>query len=209
MRCSVFVTCASVATPWCSQLAMCWLEMRKRGAVFHQADVVDVRHLGAADALVDPAHHVAQDALALLSSSCCTSSARPVGGRPAGWSADRASCARGRGWPARPGARPRRPGGSAARAASRRWARAPRRCWRRPSGGRPSAPACPPCGRAPPTCPCRSAPAAQAAGEADIDVVVLIGLDPGGVLHVVLAHHRRRPPSRCGFRRRCGRGSRC
>src|SRR5690606_4139390 len=33
------------------------------GAVFHQADVVDVRHLGAAHALIDPAHHVAEDAL--------------------------------------------------------------------------------------------------------------------------------------------------
>jgi hypothetical protein len=45
----------------------------QRGAVFHQAHVVDVGHLGAAHALVDPAHHIAQDALALLSSSCCFS----------------------------------------------------------------------------------------------------------------------------------------
>ncbi len=36
------------------------------GAVFHQADVVDVRHLGAADALVDPADHVAEDALGVV-----------------------------------------------------------------------------------------------------------------------------------------------
>ena len=35
----------------------------QRGAVFHQADVVDVGHLGAAHALIDPAHHAAQDAL--------------------------------------------------------------------------------------------------------------------------------------------------
>ena len=35
----------------------------QRGPVLHQADVVDVGHLGAADALVDPAHHVAEDAL--------------------------------------------------------------------------------------------------------------------------------------------------
>ena len=28
MRRSVSITCASVAMPWCSQLAMCWLEMR-------------------------------------------------------------------------------------------------------------------------------------------------------------------------------------
>jgi hypothetical protein len=29
MRFSDSITCASVMTPWCSQLAMCWLEMRK------------------------------------------------------------------------------------------------------------------------------------------------------------------------------------
>jgi hypothetical protein len=33
------------------------------GAVFHEADVVDVGYLGAAHALVHPAHHVAQNAL--------------------------------------------------------------------------------------------------------------------------------------------------
>jgi uncharacterized membrane protein YgdD (TMEM256/DUF423 family) len=38
----------------------------QRRAVFHQADVVDVGHLGAAHALVDPAHHVAQDALGVV-----------------------------------------------------------------------------------------------------------------------------------------------
>ncbi len=38
----------------------------QRGAVFHQADVVDVGHLGAADALVDPAHHIAQNALRVV-----------------------------------------------------------------------------------------------------------------------------------------------
>ena len=36
------------------------------GAVFHQADIVDVRHLGAADALVHPAHDIAQDALGVV-----------------------------------------------------------------------------------------------------------------------------------------------
>ena len=34
----------SVITPWRSQFAMCWLEMRSV-ARFHQADVVDVGHL--------------------------------------------------------------------------------------------------------------------------------------------------------------------
>src|SRR5690606_5763735 len=33
------------------------------GAVFHQADIVDVRYLGAANALIDPAYDVTQDAL--------------------------------------------------------------------------------------------------------------------------------------------------
>jgi dimethylhistidine N-methyltransferase len=74
MRFKVSITCCSVTTPWCSQLAMCWLEMRSVGAVFHQPHIVDVRHLGAADALVDPAHHVAQIPWQLLSSSCATAS---------------------------------------------------------------------------------------------------------------------------------------
>jgi hypothetical protein len=33
------------------------------GAVFHESGIVDVGHLGAADALVDPPHHVAEYAL--------------------------------------------------------------------------------------------------------------------------------------------------
>jgi len=36
------------------------------GAVFHQADIVDVRYFGAAHAAVDPAHHVAKDALQVV-----------------------------------------------------------------------------------------------------------------------------------------------
>ena len=60
------------------------------------------------------------------------------------------------GWRARPAAGGRRPGGSAGRAGSRRWARGPRRWRRPPAGGRSSAPACPPSGRAWSTCPCRS-----------------------------------------------------
>jgi hypothetical protein len=35
----------------------------QRGAVFHEADAVDVGHFGAAHALVNPAHDIAQDAL--------------------------------------------------------------------------------------------------------------------------------------------------
>ncbi|MNP54004.1 hypothetical protein D3C76_1485280 [compost metagenome] len=36
------------------------------GPVLHQAHIVDVRHLGAADPLLDPAHHVTEDALAVV-----------------------------------------------------------------------------------------------------------------------------------------------
>ena len=36
------------------------------GAVLHQADVVDVGHLGAADPLVDPADDIAEDALGVV-----------------------------------------------------------------------------------------------------------------------------------------------
>ena len=38
----------------------------KRRTVFHQPDVVDIRHLGTTDALIDPAHHVAQDTLGVV-----------------------------------------------------------------------------------------------------------------------------------------------
>jgi hypothetical protein len=36
------------------------------GAVLHQADIVDVGHLGAADALIDPAHDIAENALRVV-----------------------------------------------------------------------------------------------------------------------------------------------
>ncbi|MNR24446.1 hypothetical protein D3C85_1415240 [compost metagenome] len=54
------------------------------GAVFHQADVVDVRHLGATDTLFDPAHHVAEDALAVV-----VQLGLDVGGTPVACNADR------------------------------------------------------------------------------------------------------------------------
>ena len=38
----------------------------QRRAVLHQADIVDVRHLGTADALVDPAHDIAEQALRVV-----------------------------------------------------------------------------------------------------------------------------------------------
>ena len=65
----------------------------QRGAVLHQADVVDVRHLGAADALVDPAHDIAEDALGVVVELLLHVVGRPVrdGPRP-GWSAGRRAC---------------------------------------------------------------------------------------------------------------------
>ncbi|MNQ53152.1 hypothetical protein D3C85_671850 [compost metagenome] len=38
----------------------------QRCTVFHQADVVDIRHFRTADTLVDPAHHVTENALAVV-----------------------------------------------------------------------------------------------------------------------------------------------
>jgi hypothetical protein len=162
----------------------------QRRAVFHQADIVDVGHLGAADALIDPAHHIAEDALGVVLELGLDLVGLPVG--PVGKRDGEDIVQRGRaaGLQLRPGGRTRRPRDSGWRAASRRWARAPRRSWRRPSGGRSSAPAWRASGRASPTCPCRSAPCRQAAFEADIDVAILIGGDPGLCLHVALADHR-------------------
>ena len=59
----------------------------QRGAVLHQADVVDVGHLRAADALVDPAHDVAEDALRVVVELLLDLLGRPVRrGRRPGWS---------------------------------------------------------------------------------------------------------------------------
>ena len=38
----------------------------QRGAILHEANVVHIRHLRAPDALVHPAHHVAENALAVV-----------------------------------------------------------------------------------------------------------------------------------------------
>jgi hypothetical protein len=65
MRSNVARTWSGVHSPWCSQLAMYWLNAQG-GAIFHEPRVRDVRHLGTADALVDPAHHIAEDALAVV-----------------------------------------------------------------------------------------------------------------------------------------------
>ena len=128
------------------------------GAVLHQRGAVDVGDLGAADAVVDPALHVAEDALEVvldLGGPVLVGPVRRVASGTVSSSAERRRrrCRR-----APPGARPRRPGGSAARAGWRRSATAPRRSWRRPSGGRSSARASRPSRPASPTCPCRSGP---------------------------------------------------
>ena len=131
----------------------------QRRAVLHQRHVVDVRHLRAADPLVDPAHDVAEDALgvvvelALHLLGASSSAASP----PAGSGCPRAA-------PAAPADRPRlrlarrRPGGSASRAASPRSATGTQAVFA--PGARLRhllAPASPPSGPAPPTSPCRSA----------------------------------------------------
>ena len=36
------------------------------GAVLHQPNIIDVRHLGTTDALIHPAHHIAQNALRVI-----------------------------------------------------------------------------------------------------------------------------------------------
>ena len=130
------------------------------GAVFHQADVVDVGHLGAADALVDPADDVAEDALGVVVEF------RPGSrsGVQFGAGGERRTSGYRR---ASRGQRARQFGLTGAdvdlvvvdaRAGLLRSARAPRRCRRRPWGGRSSGRAWPPSGRAWPTCPCRSGP---------------------------------------------------
>ncbi len=53
----------------------------QRRAVFHQADIVDVGHLRAADALVDPAHDIAEDALGIVVKLALDLLRRPVRSR--------------------------------------------------------------------------------------------------------------------------------
>ena len=36
------------------------------GSVFHQADIINVGHLGATNTLLDPAHHIAEQALGVI-----------------------------------------------------------------------------------------------------------------------------------------------
>ena len=155
-------------------------------------DVVDVGHLRAADALVDPAHHVAEDALRVV-----LELGGDVGRGPVRVLRERdrqdvlelaAAAAPSR---SRPGARARRPGGSGWRAGSRPWGWEPRRSSRRPSGGRSSARASRAIrsGIAHMPLPICARPARPQARPMST-LASLVGGDPGLRLHVGLAHHR-------------------
>ena len=182
----------------------------QRRAVLHQADVVDVGHLGAADALIDPAHDIAENALRVVV-ELVARSPRPTScaRRPAAPSAARRAAA-----PARPrspsAGRTRRPRDSASRAASPRSARAPRRWWRRTCGWPIfcSSMSAMRSGAAHMPLPICALPD-EAAGKADRDVALLIGVDPGRAPSSRPCGSSARPASRCGSRRRCDRGSRC
>ena len=48
-------------------------------AVFHEPDIIDVRHFGTANALIHPAHHIAQNALRVIVQFRLHISRRPIG----------------------------------------------------------------------------------------------------------------------------------
>ena len=160
---------------------MCWRGDAQGRAVLHQADVVDVGHLRAADALVDPAHDIAEDALRVVVELVARSPRLTSCGPSASGMVSSASSAGDR--LARQlllDARTRRPRDSAARAASRR------------SGDGTQAVLAPACGCADllrehvghpvgrrPHALADLRPAGKPAGEADRDVALLIGRDPG------------------------------
>ena len=162
----------------------------QRGAVLHQPDIVNVRYLGAADALIDPAHDIAENALAVVVDFLLHIVRRPVrfrhrdgenvgqfGARPgfgqfllARLHVDLMIMQRVQGR----GGRRRHPCGGGAGLRVRDLLRQHVRHL---------------VGR----CPHALADlgmTGQAAGEADVDIPVLVGLDPGLGLHVVLADHR-------------------
>src|SRR5262249_26557916 len=91
--------------------------------------------------------------------SCCRAPAAPpqvknLSAQAGSLTEQRATAAAG--LSARAAGRQHRPGDSGAHAASLRWAKAPRRCWRPPSDERSSPPPYPPSCPAPPTSPCQS-----------------------------------------------------
>ena len=48
-------------------------------AVFHQPDIINVRHFGTANALIHPAHHIAQNALRVIVEFRLHIGGRPIG----------------------------------------------------------------------------------------------------------------------------------
>ena len=160
------------------------------GAVLHQAHVVDVGHLGTADPLVDPADHIAEQALGVVVEFLGNVRLRPVGpvrqrrgqqileagDRPGG---DRGAQGEDVGLVIVEGVQGRRrragrPGGVGTRLRMRRLLV---EHVSHPVRGRPHPLA-------------DLGLAGQAAFQADGDVARLIGGDPGGGLDVALAHHR-------------------
>ena len=168
MRSSVASTCCAVDDAVVEPIRDVLRRDPQRRAVFHQADVVDVRHLRAADALLDPAHDVAEDSLRVVVELALDllRAELPREQRRREDAEQQLLRSLRLGSRAPSGARPRRPGDSGSRAASRRWVRAPTRSSRRPSDAPASCRASRASRRASPTCLCRSArgPAARPRG---------------------------------------------
>ena len=191
IRRSVSSTCSAVTTPWCSQLATCWEEIRQVARSSISALAGDVGDLGAADAGVDPADDVPEQALQVVVDLVLAVVVGP-GGRVAERDLQQlvalaAATAGGELLLAgahvdlvvvqrvqRRGGRRRHPGaaGAGLRVADLRLQHRGEAV-----------------GRGPHALADLGA-AEQAALEADVDVEVLVGLDPGLALHVVLADHR-------------------
>ncbi len=161
----------------------------QRRPVLHQAHVVNVRHLGAADALIHPAHDIAEDALGvvvqllpdLVGARRSDRERRGQQGRQAG------RRARGDLGLTRPDVdlvimqgvqgRRRRRRNPGRRGARTRMARLGRQHVAHAVRRRPHPLA-------------DLGPARQARLQADVDIAVLIGLDPAGLAHRLLAHDR-------------------
>jgi len=200
-------------TPCSSQLAMCWLEMRRvaRSSIRPTSWISGTFEQPIA--LIDPAHDIAEDALA----RCC----RVRRGCPRRTSSAPSRQRNGAAGASRPGVRTLR----ARSACARRHVDLVivHRVERRGGGrGHPGGVGARCCGWA---IFCSSMSAMQVghrphaladlrlagkpAGKADADVAILIGGDPGAKLSSRPCGPWRLPPSTCASRRRSGRGSRC
>ena len=81
MRLKVARTCSALTTPWCSQLAMCWLLMRSVARSSIRPTPWMSGTLEQPHALVHPAHHVAKDALDVVVQLLLALLGCPVGAR--------------------------------------------------------------------------------------------------------------------------------